>query len=543
MGERDYRVTYRSRELDEDERDGPRRIPTALDPYLYPEDRDELKRNIAMMKARNRGYEDDYRRTTVHDDDHSTTAVKYKSRPSTRTTMYDDPLSTVVRENTRENARPGTTKTTYSVTEAGLERESDRARRPVQPSRQDTVFPEESISRQSSFEESEKINVRREKSRAKTMPHESIAAATSERSRGGSRRADIADDRYYDRYDDREREYSVMDYEVERPQKKGGVYVVDIGDSRGFGGYRGDPYEDAKSGFSRGTSRPVAKEEKRSVYVERDDVKSSTFAGAPYVSGARGGSKSQTEFRGPSRATTRARDDFRETKREPTMVSAHRGGSRAATKFDEDEYPMQIDDRRLGRPPTVTEDFRDPFGPDPSLMSDRGRQRANTFEEDYVMVSPPRKSVAPTEVSRKSSGPLRSALIKDDSYSPDERRRRRRSRSIQFREAECEHHYAGDRFHQAPGAEACLAGKFLTHYDDPPRRDRGSERTDLEYDRRTSRSVGRYDRSERDSRYVKEDRYAPQQAPSRSRRRKTEEDDDESYVSRNFEKTIKTTYY
>lgn len=550
-GERDYRVTYRSREADDDDRrDSRRHFPTALDPYLYPEDRAELKENIAMMKARNRGYDDDFRhdrsaaRAMEIDDDYSTTAVKYRSRPTTRATDYEDGLDTPVRENTRQNVRPGTTKTTYSVTEAGLERETESSRRPKStPQRRDTVYPGESISRQSSFEESKKTDVRVERSRVQSMPREPVAA--SERSRGVSRQTGFV----ADRYDDRERDYSVMDYEIERPYKQGGVYVVDIGESRGFGGYRNDPYEDAKSGYTHGTSRPLTREDKRTIYAERDDARSSMHslqAPGPYVSGARA-TKSQTEFRGPSRGSARRQDDFRETKREATIVSGHRGGSRTANRREEDEKIMQIDDRRLERPAPITEDFRDPFGPDPSLVSSRGRARANTFEDDYVMVSPPRKSVAPSEGTLKTSDTLRSAMVREDTYTPRERLRRRRSRSISFREAEVDKHCAGDRFHQRPGEEAALAGKYLNSYDADTRRDRyrdqnrDQERMNYEYSSKTSRNAGAYERDERDSRYVREDRYAPQHVGSRHRRRK--DDDDESYISRNFEKTVKTTYY
>ena len=109
--DRDYRKPYRSGEVDPrdaDVYDAPRRrIPTALDPYLYPEDRDELKRNIAEVKARNAKYHlDEYRdydppaRREVSRDDISTSTIK-------------------------EAARAGTTKTTYSVTPAGLEKESE----------------------------------------------------------------------------------------------------------------------------------------------------------------------------------------------------------------------------------------------------------------------------------------------------------------------------------------------------------------------------------------------------------------------------------
>lgn len=45
-----------------------------------------------------------------------------------------------------------------------------------------------------------------------------------------------------------------------------------------------------------------------------------------------------------------------------------------------------------------------------------------------------------------------------------------------------------------------------------------------------------YDRQESDV-----VRYAPQKGRSRSRKRR--DSDDESYISRNFEKTTKTTYY
>lgn len=575
MAERDYRVTYRTRGADDDEGyDGPRRrLPTALDPYLYPEDRDELKRNVAMAKTRNRRYRDDPReyevpsRANTIRDDQSTSAVKYNSRPATRTTTYDDGVTTVALGNVKENARPSTMKTTYSVTQAGLEKESEVTMRPKASAqaRPDTVLPRESISRRQSFREHDEIDIERERSRGQSTYRERDEIDIDvERSKGPSRYASAAASRYDDR------KYSRVEYEVERPRPEGGAYVIDArGDdvldvyvgskstsaSRGFAGYRNDPNDDdARSRYSRAPPRNSGYSERRTIYAERDEARASTSSlqgGGPYASGARPvertptaavASKSQASFKGPSRAPTRAEDDFHETDRKTVVMSGARsvrdGPQRASTRVEEHEYGVVEDDRTLRRTATMSEDFREPFGPDPTLISGRGRARADTFEDDYVMVSPPRKSIASSETTHKTSDTLRSAMVRDDTYTSDERQRRRRSRSISFRDADVEQHYVGDRFHQRPGTEAALAGKYLNHYEADDRRDR--ERVDYEYSDKVRRDVKGYDRKERDSRYVEEDKYGPQRVRSRSRRRR--DDDDESYVSRNYEKTVKTTY-
>ena len=95
--ERDYKSVHRYGDSDsriDNEYGSRRRIPTALDPYEYPDDRDELKRNIAEVKARNKRYQEQF---------------EYSR---------DD----------RAYPRPQTSRTTYSVGDAGIGRERELTR-------------------------------------------------------------------------------------------------------------------------------------------------------------------------------------------------------------------------------------------------------------------------------------------------------------------------------------------------------------------------------------------------------------------------------
>lgn len=190
MAERDYRVTYKTREVDDDR--PRRRIPTALDPYLYPEDRDELKRNVALARVGASRYANEGREPQDFE-----TSVR-------RETIRDD----VSRTTARGPAQPGATKTTYSVTSAGLEKESEVTLRGATKTREPTVAagPSPSVSRRSEYREVDDIEIDRE--RTTTMPIRTVRASTKP-----------YDDQDYSRYD--------RVYEVERPRKENGVYVID----------------------------------------------------------------------------------------------------------------------------------------------------------------------------------------------------------------------------------------------------------------------------------------------------------------------------
>ncbi|KAK5098145.1 hypothetical protein LTR70_004390 [Exophiala xenobiotica] len=524
--EKDYRVTYRSREVDPrdaDRYDAPRRrIPTALDPYVYPEDRDELKRNVAQAKARNARYQsDEYR--------------DYEA-PVRRELTRDD-----VSTSTRETAKPGATKTTYAVTSAGLEKASEVSTRAPAAARTSApapapVDPAPSISRYD----------RRERDDYEA-PRSATRAAASP-------------------YDDRDYPRTERIYETERPRREGGAYVVDLRDvdvidvragqgaqdaDRGFAGYRSDPYSDIpRDTYSRGP-RDYGYGQAQVGYDDRQGghtLGAAVDSGGPYISGARPGrapqsvaSRSQNSFRGPApRTSTRVYDeDIRTIRRaeEPPRTSARQ---------DEDEWGfIERTSARDTRAPSARESFRNRNYQDIPAETPRGRGRGSTYakeaaEDEYVMVSPPREGAATLKSARSAAGTqqsLRSAMMTENSYTPDERLRRRRSRSISFRDEDARGHERGEgKFVERPGAEAAMMGKHLKSYN------ADDDRMDYAYSSRRRREPQEgeyeyeYDRRERDSA-----RYAPQRVRSKSRRRRDEEEDD--YTSVYQEKTTKTTYY
>lgn len=530
MAERDYRVTYKTREIDprDDDRyeDPRRRVPTALDPYRYPDDRDELKRNVALAKARaaSRYDTDDYRDLDA--------SVR-------RDTVRDDFSSSTI----RGVPRPATTKTTYSVTSAGIEKESEvKTRATTQARGPSAAASTPSMPRRTDYREHDDYDLEW----TSTVPVRSSLHPST---------------RPYD-----DREYSRMErvYDVERPRKENGVYMIDArdadvyvsGDSRDFGRdaaeYRssaiGDEYWSSQTRIA--PSRVPGSRQSEVVYSNRDNYRSSApsiHVDSPYMSGARSerpppASRSQTTLHAPSRSSARVCEDDRTT-------TATQGPSRQSTRRDEEDFTFV--ERRDTRAPSIHESFRDPFHDDTSAPETlRGRTRAsmNTispFEDKYVVASPPQQRSGTNARGPSTGESLRSSMVKDDTYTPEERRQRRRSRSITFRAHEADDHYAGDKYHQPPGAEAAECGRYLKHYGDE------RDRMDFEYSSRSSKRGNRdyayrsrgsqreerdYERRDRDS-----IRYAPQKMRSGSRKRRGS--DDESYVSKYQEKTTKTTYY
>lgn len=520
MAERDYRVTYKTQEVsrDSDRYDGPRsRIPTALDPYDYPNDRDELKRAVAESRVRNSRYRDDYR--------------DYES-PVRSSTIRDDVTTSTI----RDPARSAATKTTYSVTPAGLEKESEVSLR-----KSGTTAPRESVvaSRQTDYRERDEYDLSRSTTRSSAR-----------------------------QYDDRDFSRTERVYDVERPRRDPGPYVVDVRDAevleiypdgrvreadRGFGGYRNDPYNDRPPRGTQSRGLPARSPDYRQSevqYLGRDDARTSAptiQSSGPFMSGARqdraptiaSAARSQTDFRGPSRTSTRVFEDDRRS----TNVAPY-GPSRSSTRREEDDFTFVEKTTTRDRAPTIRENFRDPFYGDPSVRdpeTPRGRVRSSTFEQsppdnDYVMVSPQRDDItlaSGRNISTPSTN-LKSAILREDSYTPDERLNRRRSRSVGFREVEAEGHHAGERFHQRPGAEAEMMGKHLNHYE-----------VDDEHDRMDYRYSSRGNRRDVEMDYDRKDyestRYTPQRRRSRSQgRRRREEDDNESYVDKYYTKTTKS---
>lgn len=524
----DYRVTYKTREVDDDR--PRRRIPTALDPYLYPEDRDELKRNVALARVHAPRYVNEGREPQDFE-----TSVR-------RETIRDD----VSRTTARGPAPPGATKTTYSVTSAGLEKESEVSLRPTK-SREPALAagPSPSAARRSEYREVDDIEIDRQ--RTTTMPVRTVRASTKP-----------YDDQDYSRYE--------RVYEVERPRKENGVYIVDARDAdvyyggaresdRGFAGYRNDVYdEDYRSGPSRaGPTRESDYRKSEVIYSSRDDYRSSApsvQSGAPYMSGARSeraptAARSQTRLDDPLRAANKRYEDDR------AAITIAKGPSRQSTRREEEDFAFV--ERRDVRAPLVRESFKDPFEGSAAPMPEtpRGRTRASMYsmspsEDEYVMVSPPQQRPGTAATARASSAgeALRSAMFRGDKYSQEERQQRRRSRSISFRAHEADDHYAGDRYHEPPGQEAAECGRYLQSYGgkrgggEVAYTSRSSRRDDRDYDYKSrGGQMEEYDYERRE----KEVKYPPKKMRSRSRKRR--ESDDESYVSKNYEKTIKTTYY
>lgn len=518
--EKDHRVTYRSREVDPrgaDRYGAPRRrIPTALDPYVYPEDRDELKRNVAQAKARNARYQpDEYR--------------DYEA-PVRRELSRDD-VSTGI----RETAKPGATKTTYAVTSAGLEKASEVSTRAPTAAR--TSAPAPSTSR---YDRRERDDYEAPRSATRTVARP---------------------------YDDRDYPRTERIYETEKPRREGGAYVVDLLDvdvidvragqgaqeaDRGFAGYRGNPYTDTpRDAYGRGPApRDYGYRPAEAGYDDRQAGRTSAPAvdiGGLYMSGARTErapqsvtSRSQSFREPPPRASTRVYDeDIRLTRRteEPPRTSAMQ---------DEDEWGfVERTSARDTRAPSARESFRVRNYQDTPAETPRGRGRGSTYakevaEDEYVMVSPPREGAVTAKSARSAAGTqqsLRSAMMTENSYTPDERLHRRRSRSISFRDEDARGHERGEgKFVERPGAEAAMMGKYLKSYD------ADEDRMDYAYSSRNRREPQEreyeydYDTRERDSA-----RYAPQRVRSKSRRRRDEEEDD--YTSIYQEKTTKTTYY
>ena len=510
MADRDYRVTYRSRPLDSDNIPI-RRIPTALDPYEYPEDRAELMRAVAESKARTARYRDDY--------------SEYEA-PVRRRDNFRDDISVAT---SKGPARPGTTKTTYSVTDAGLEKESEvNAKPPTRAPFQD--LPPTGSSRLAQYRERDDFE--RSSIRNASRP-----------------------------YVDREFDSTERVYDYERPRREGGAYVVDVRDAdavdiypaataresnRGFGGYRNDPYDDQppRSSYIRPPpTQDLGYRESRVVYTEREDARTSAPSlqdDGAYMSGARQdrapvviAARGQSDVRGPTRASTRVfEDDRRSTK------AATYGSSRQPARREEDDFAFVERTTTRGRAPSVRESFNDPFESRGEPQTPRGRTEVGAYtsppEDEYVMVSPPRQatSMVSGRQSAATGTSLRSAMLRNDSYTPDERQRRRRSRSINFRDGDIDGHDCGDRFHEQPGAEAAMMGRYLKKYSDD------GEKTE---DRQSSRQTGRYDEY-----YHNKEVYEPQKVRNRSRgggRRRQEADDERDYTDTYREKTTKTTYY
>ncbi|KAK5106589.1 hypothetical protein LTS08_000710 [Lithohypha guttulata] len=483
MADRNYRVSYKTREVDHDEarfEEARRRLPTALDPYRYPEDREELKRAVAETKARNARYRDDYR--------------EYEA-PIRRQTLRED----VVDKIPEDLPRPSATKTTYSVTAAGLEKESQvMTRGPTAPVDREAGSVR---ARQGQYEDNNKY----------------IAARSEKPS---DRRYD---DRYYGRKD--------RDYEVERPRYEGGAYVVDMRDAdvvdiysgsrarepdRGFGGYRNDRYNDpapeahGRSGGYRSSG---------AVYAERDNQRAS----AAYMSGAR-------QDRAPTRFSAKMADNEAAVAYTPSMTTKRR---------DEDDFTFVERSGPRDRAPVEPRSSKESFYAAAETPKGRVRAEVNRSppDNDYVMVSPPRDNatiVSGRMTANTGGASMRSAMFQADAYTPEERLHRRRSRSINFRNEDTDGHYAGDKFHEKPGAEAAMLGRYLNHYDVE------EDRMDYRYSSKGGRVAedDYYDRRERDNA-----RYAPQRARSKSRGRREREEDDRSYVDTFREKTTKTTYY
>lgn len=524
----DYRVTYKTREVDDDR--PRRRIPTALDPYLYPEDRNELKRNVALAKVHASRYANEGR-----DPQDFETSIR-------RETIRDD----VSRTTARGPAQPGATKTTYSVTSAGLEKESEVPLRGATKTREPTVAagPSPSVARRSEYREFDDIEVDRE--RTTTIPVRTV--------RGSAK--PYEDD--YSRYE--------RVYEVERPRKENGVYVVDARDAdvyyggaresdRGFAGYRNDVYdEDYRSGPSRaGPTRESDYRKSEVIYSSRDDYRSSAPSiqgGGAYMSGARSeraptAARSQAALNDPLRAANKRYEEDR------AAITIAKGPRRQSTRRDEEDFAFI--ERRETRTPSVRESFKDPFDGSAAAPPEtpRGRTRASGYsmspsEDEYVMVSPPQQRPGTAATGRASSAgdTLRSAMYRGDRYSQEERQQRRRSRSISFRAHEADEHYCGDKYHEPPGQEAAECGRYLQSYGgrrgggDVAYSSRSSKRDDRDYEYKSrGGDMEEYDYERRE----KEVKYPPKKMRSRSRKRR--ESEDESYVSKNYEKTIKTTYY
>lgn len=488
--EHDYRVTYRTRETDPRDdvayEKSRRRVPTALDPYRYPEDREELKRNVAEVKVRNKRYHDDRYR------DYDTPG---------RQDDYRDDLSNSTVKGT---SKPETTKTIYSVSSAGIERETEtRTAGPV-PKTTTTVYWRD-----------DDFDYRRPTVRGSGRPRN-------------------------------DRDYAPVDggYIRERPPREAGGYVVDMRDAdvidvytgsgarereRGFAGYRNDLYGDD---YRRDYGRNSAYRSSRHRDVDRNrgtpsSSASSLQGGGPYMTGARtdrgpvgAASRSQTEFTEAPRTTMRVYED------ELTSQAAAHGPSRASRRRDEEDWGIIERAATQDAEPAVRENFRDPIYDMPP-ETPRGRVRRSTIaSDDYVMVSPPKDSAATSTTGPTS---LRSAMVRQDSYTPEERLQRRRSRSISFREEEAAGHHRGEKFAERPGAEAAMMGRYLKHYDGD------DDRMDYAYSSRNRRD-------ERDERDVA--RYPPQRVRSHSRRRRgTRGSENDSYVSSYREKTVKDTYY
>lgn len=478
MDRGDYRVTYRTREVDHDDERFERartRIPSALDPYRYPDDREELKRAVASTRTRDARYEDDYPRE-----------MPVRQRP-----LRDDVSESTI----KGTQRPGTTKTTYSVTPAGLEKESVIS---------DRVPPTITSSRGERRREEDRYDAR---------------SSAPDR---------INDDRSYRRDD---RAYAFERPVVERPRREGGAYVVDTDadhvsvyagqglreSDRGFGGFRNDPYnyDSPRSGYSRGPAHKSSE----AVYGQREAGRDD-----PYVSGARQGG-------GSVRASKTVVEDDYQGRRAPYDAP------RSVRRAEEDDFAIVERQSTRDRAPSIKESFRETnYGPP---ETPRGRGRASTVNQsppdDYVMVSPPRDSatVMTGRESARTGTSMRSAMVRADSYTAEQRLQRRRSRSINFKDKDCDGHDIGDRWHEEPGTEAAMMGQYLRRYKEDNRDDRYSSRGGRKSDEEV------YDYEKRDK-----IQYAPQRVRSRSRgARRREDDDDRSYVDRTTTKTTKTTYY
>lgn len=550
MADPDYKLVYKTRDIDLRDPDAYNkaraRIPTALDPYRYPEDYDELKRNVAQVRARNERYRgEDYL-------DHE---------PPRRSATLRDDVSASAGVGIgvgRNSPRPATTKTTYSVGLRGLEKESETTRPAPLPSVGKTM-------RDDDFEIRGVSTRGLAPSVARTVKEDDFEISGVS-SRGPARP-----------YDNRDYSRTERIYDIERPERVGGAYMVDMRDAsvadvytgngardadRGLGGYRNDPYEYEREPL-RDYPRDPPPPPRASTFREsenfyaRDSQRASApivvAADRPYMSGARSeraptvarASRSQADFQAPSRASTRVfEDDRASTKVAPAI-------SRQSVRKEDDDWNFV--EARRDRAPTVKESFRDPIANDPrSPDTLRGRAREETGD-DYVTLSPPPKRATERQSiagGASSSGAPRSIMMRDDAYTAEERARRRRSRSIGFNEDQCKGHNAGERFAERPGAEAAMMGRYLKSYnvDDErmdyeysSRKDRGGRGSDKELERRDERDeVYGYERRERE-------RYEPQRQKSvrsKSRRRRDEEeDDDRSYVDRKYEKTVKTSYY
>lgn len=174
----------------------------------------------------------------------------------------------------------------------------------------------------------------------------------------------------------------------------------------------------------------------------------------------------------------------------------------------------------------------------------QSRSRAQTYssEDSYVMVSPRERAREPSMPSVASTP--RSALARGDYPEPE--LRRRRSRSISFRDSEASAHDASDRWHERPGNEAQISGEYLRKPVDYDERSDAysnyqSVRSDFQpMDPNQYASTYR----ERTTPYEPQRDYEPRKRERSRRRRRDDDTEDGSYYSENItKKTSRETRY